>query len=306
MLQDTTDKLQTLVSDSFKQQQDLDRISDDLGSLKFGFALLQEDNHKQFQQYQRLININQKLLWQFQRKIETLENIEGLVHPCGGSGWRRVVHLDMNDYDQNCPPGWQQENGYPERSCSRINNGESMCDSVLFPVTGGEYSRVCGWARGFQFGLASAFLRSNTDGQDIDGAYVHGLSLTRGSATREHIWTFAVGLSENNPNQISVCPCDTDQDLPVPEFVGNDYFCESGIKETVGRGFPKQFENDRLWDGQDCLGKSECRAVSPPFYFVQDLETATCDSIEARLCYGYGPSENSDIAIQVIEIYVHE
>ena len=36
--------LETLLSESFKQQQDLDAVRDDLGSLKFGFALLQNAN----------------------------------------------------------------------------------------------------------------------------------------------------------------------------------------------------------------------------------------------------------------------
>ena len=58
------------------------------------------------------------------------------------------------------------------------------------------YSRVCGRIRGYQFGSTSAFCHGLS--QDIDGYYVGGISLTHrgGVRRRQHIWTFAAGLTE--------------------------------------------------------------------------------------------------------------
>ena len=82
--------------------------------------------------------------------------------------------------------------------------------------------------RGYQFVITSAFLTSY---QGIDSYYVVGISLTHGVVgRRQHIWTFAAGLSEVTttwPNE--GCPYDTAPSSRVPAFVGNDYFCESGL-----------------------------------------------------------------------------
>ena len=34
---------------------------------------------------------------------ETLNRIEGFVHPCGGVGWTRVVKVDYTDPSVDCP-----------------------------------------------------------------------------------------------------------------------------------------------------------------------------------------------------------
>ena len=63
---------------------------------------------------------------------------------CGGTGgWRRVAYLDMTDPNTNCPSGWNMTN-YTIRTCGRASDGYRACDSVFFPVSGGEYSQVCG------------------------------------------------------------------------------------------------------------------------------------------------------------------
>ena len=92
---------------------------------------------------------------------------------------------------------------------------------------------TCGRIRAYQFGANSAFWPYNTLGQGIEGYYVDGVSLTHGAAgRRQHIWTFAAGVTEvNNTNYlIYKCPCDISRNYDhVPAFVGNDYFYESGI-----------------------------------------------------------------------------
>ena len=149
-------------------------------------------------------------------------------YTCGGtSGWRRAVFLNMTDPSHNCPSGWE-ETGYSKRTCGRASESRGgTCDSATFPTGGLEYSRVCGRAVGYQFGSLSAFYSSSLT---IESHYVNGLSLTHGShGSRQHIWTFAGGLAEAGTNLLLFqCPCDGGT-FSVPGFLGNDYFCESGI-----------------------------------------------------------------------------
>ena len=109
------------------------------------------------------------------------------------------------------------------------------------------YSHVCGRIRGYQFGATSAFYHFT---QGIDSYYVEGVSLTHGGAgNRQHIWTFAAGLSEvTTTYQNDGCPCDTASSGVVPTFVGSDYFCESGIHSEWRHDF-LLFPDDVLWDG---------------------------------------------------------
>ena len=103
----------------------------------------------------------------------------------------------------------------------------------------------------------------------IDSFYVDGISLIRGGAgRRQHIWTFAAGLTEvNNTNQLSEkCPCDIYRNYDhVPAFVGNDYFCESGLHSAWN--YPSTvvfYLNDVLWDGQNCTSTSTCCQLNNP------------------------------------------
>ena len=119
---------------------------------------------------------------------------------CGGTGrWRRVVYLDLTDPSTVCPSGWQLT-GYSKRTCGRARPGNFVCDSVFFPVSGGEYSKVCGMIKAYQWGSPDGF-RPSQQANIIDGGYVDGVSVTYGHP-RQHIWTFAAGLSEDT----SHCP----------------------------------------------------------------------------------------------------
>ena len=125
-----------------------------------------------------------------------------------------------------------------------------------------------------------------------------GVSLTHGSPeARQHIWTFAAGIWENNPSTFpsSSCPCaDRATALSVvPSFVGNDYFCESGNPSS--RESNTIFANDPLWDGQGCGAASCCElsyppGVTPP-WFCKQLPQAITDDIEVRLCGGEGTAD---------------
>ena len=83
-------------------------------------------------------------------------------------------------------------------------------------------------------GHPDAFVGS---GASIDGPYVEGVSVTRGSP-RQHIWTFAAGIDEQSGGS-STCPCvnGSTNGNRIPSFIGQNYFCETGSRgEKSGEG----------------------------------------------------------------------
>ena len=242
-------------------------------------------------------------------QLETIKDcIESLpVYSCGGTvGWRRVVYLDMTDPHTTCPSGWDMT-GYSKRTCGRNSTGSRTCSSATFPVSGGEYSRVCGRIKAYQWGATLAF-ESYRFVTTIDGAYACGVSVTHGTP-RNHIWTFVAGASEDNPTWPGeTCPCDSTSTIRIPPFVGNDYFCESGVHEPWHSGGPRYIlhSNDTLWDGEDCLPSSTCCSQHNPPYFTKQLPTTTTDDIEARIClyYPLHTSFSANLAVELVELYV--
>ena len=222
------------------------------------------------------------------------------VTDCGTPGWRRVAFINMTDTSYNCPTGLNLTS-YSKRTCGQSHTTAGGCSSTTFSVGGLPYSRVCGRIRGYQFGSTDAFF---TYTRGIDSNYVDGLSLTHGAAgSRQHIWTFAAGLTEvssSYPNED--CPCDTGDYTLVPAFVGNDYFCESGLHSRWSRQFIL-FPDDVLWDGQNCTSTSACCQLNNPPWFTKNLPTATTDDIELRICI-YNPPSLSDIPLELIQLYV--
>ena len=224
------------------------------------------------------------------------------TYMCGGTGgWRRVVYFDMTNNSTTCPPNWQLEPGLPRRVCGRTTAGfgpnAHTCDSVNFTVTGGEYSRVCGQIRSYQYGETDGFQTFNTQGvTSIDRAYISGVSLTHGSP-RQHIWSFVAGRNEYQRTLIDTCPCDATIVINTPSFVGNDYFCESGVNSGSVSGF---HTDDPLWDGDNCISTSTCCSFNNPPYFTKDVNTTT-DDLEVRICT-WDTSE--DTPIELIELYV--
>lgn len=242
---------------------------------------------------------------------EVLNNLTNNLYTCGGTGgWRRVVLLNLSDPSTTCPSGWNITS-FSRRTCGRSSRGGGTCDPVTFQVSGGEYSRVCGRARGYQYGATLAFYLwpPNSRVRTINESYVTGLSITHGSP-KQHIWTFAAGITEPQYGSgVSTCPCGTSdfaawqQNNPVP-FVGSDYFCESGRNGGWSSIYlTRFFPNDPLWDGKSCVPSSTCCSYNNPPYFVKQLSKPTGDSIEVRLC-NHHPARNSDVPIELLELYV--
>ena len=242
----------------------------------------------------QLMEINQNLLH------------HTLLYKCGGTGgWIRAVYLDMKNPYTHCPSGWNLTD-YSKRTCGRASTGLNTCDSVFFPVSGGPYSQVCGRIRVYQWGLAAGFFGFRIGRTTIDSSYFDGVAVMHGSP-RQHVWTFAIGAWENDTrHRVDNCLCDTTGDIPIPPFVGEDYFCESGYVYPGYRNSPLEYRlhsNDTLWDGEDCHSSSSCCSLHNPPYFTKSLGQTTTDDLELRMCH-YGRIQNSNTAVELVELYV--
>ena len=188
------------------------------------------------------------------------------TYTCNGTpGWRRVAFINMTDTSYNCPTGLNLTS-YSKRTCGQSHTTRG-CSSTTFSVGGLSYSRVCGRIRGYQFGATSAFWYSSQS-QIIDGYYVDGVTLTYGIAgNRWHIWTFAAGLTAVG-NHFEDCPCDTSHYDRIPTFIGDGYFCESGLHSNWNGQYSIFFDNV-LWDGQNCISTSTCCQLNNPPWFTK-------------------------------------
>ena len=102
------------------------------------------------------------------------------------------------------------------------------------------------------------------------------------------------------------CPCDIhNYNHRVPAFVGDDFFCESGL-HSPWTGMSSQFifyPDDVLWDGQSCTSTSTCCQLNNPPWFTKNLTNATTDDIELRICTSSLPVDE-DVPLELIELYV--
>ena len=151
---------------------------------------------------------------------------------------------------------------------------------------------------------AIAFWAYANQNQGIDGYYINGVSLTHGGAgSRQHIWTFVAGATEVNTGLLfEICPCDLHNYNRVPAFVGDDFFCESGLHSRWSLQY-MFFPDDVLWDGQNCTSTSTCCQLNNPPWFTKNLTSATTDDIELRICITDLP-EQADVPLELIELYV--
>ena len=232
-----------------------------------------------------------------------------LRYSCGGStGWRRVVYLNMSDPSQQCPSVWREITS-PFRVCGRRSTSRGSCEGLTYSTGSEQYDQVCGRIIGYQSGTPDGFGGDATIGpsSSIDGYYLDGVSVTYGSP-RQHIWSFAGGLDEGNPGPPYVsypytCPCVPGSTSGPPSFVGQNYFCESGITRWNTRTLIFWPNGDLLWDGQGCGPTSSCCTFNSPPWFNVQLSSPTTDDIEVRIC-GNEANHNEDVPIQLVELYV--
>ena len=217
-------------------------------------------------------------------------------------GWTRIAYLNMSDSLTDCPPGFRQYESGGVRVCGRQNSSSGSCQSVKFSSYGISYSQVCGRVVGYQYATPDAIdTVYGTGHNDINSHYVDGISLTRGSP-RQHIWTFMAGLYDNVQNLYYNCPCTKGSTQTVQNFVGNDYFCESGCPDTLVH--PKLYTTDPLWDKKGCskIEESCCQVTGLP-WFHKIIQSPTTDYIEMRVCGDEGTG-NEDVPVNYYEIYI--
>ena len=214
----------------------------------------------------------------------------------------RLASIDMTDISRNCPSGLKTLTN-PRRLCAKNIDGAG-CSSVVFPVQGVQYSRVCDKIIGYQQSSPDAFHPFIGDGQTtIDSHYVDGISLTHGTSPRKHIWTFAAAVHEYNSHSDSVCPCTNTRNSPppvVPDFVGSNYFCDTGSENHYQNIL---YGDDSLWDGAGCGPYNTCCSWNSPPWFLKNISPPTNDNIEMRICANQLRSDE-DINFESLEIYV--
>ena len=222
-----------------------------------------------------------------------------MTRSCGGvtGGWVRVAYLDKTNSSQNgkCPSGFTEHTSFRVHTCRR-DDTSAGCSSLRFTTHELSYSKVCGRITALADGAPEGFMRTNSTG--INGTYVDGVSLTHG-APRQHIWTFAA--TSNEANRMLSCSCNNSNTagIPPPEYVGNDYFCDTRFRESASDA------DLVLWQGTDCTSSNACCSFNNPPWFYKQLPQPTTDDIEMRVCRDEDRGTiNEDIYIQIAEVYI--
>ena len=221
---------------------------------------------------------------------------------CGGTkgGWMRIADIDTSRGD-TCPSGWNSYNSY----CR--GGSAAGCYSVHFSTNSTSYSKVCGRARGYQKGSMDAFYPSayahgnvndytpDITSRSLDGVYVDGISITSGNP-RKHVWTYAVGLSDDDNSTHANCPCAKYPGPDPPVYVGNHYYCESGYNTA------ELDTEDILWDGAGCLPENSCCYDAGMPWFFRQFPLTTTGDIEVRICRDQAFS-NEGVAVEQLQLY---
>ena len=216
----------------------------------------------------------------------------------------RVAHVDMTNATHRCPGNFVEliSEEAPRRLCVPHSEAKG-CFAHVFPVVGPQFSSVCGKIIGYQNRTTNAFFPFFVDRSlTIDDVYLDGISLTHGSNPRLHIWTLAAALDETRGHS-SGCRCSNilvNSSATVPNFVGDDYFCDTGSEEAVQFKF---YPNDPLWDGEGCGDTNACCSFNNPPWFFRELASPTRDGIELRVCRD-ASTVNENIPFEVVELYV--
>ena len=205
---------------------------------------------------------------------------------CGTvGGWTRLGHLKMSSDHKMCP---NEQFSYINKGglhLCRIKSDKAGCATASYSSHGIKYSTICGYARGYQKGLAYAFIKSF----QLPASYLNGVSFQRFDASttkREHVWSYACGQSEKSKNN-NACPCNkgAPESAKPPSFVGKNYYCESGTSTKPGSAdfFPK----DPLWDGKGFNNdEGPCHKDMMP-YFKRTYDSTIADHISMKLCRTY-------------------
>ena len=255
---------------------------------------------------------------------------ENSLAKCGipSANWRRIGYFDTTKGDP-CPSGFriftnQLENGQTQTACGRPSENPNQgpnCTSLKFSP-GGNYSHVCGRARGYQYIVSFGFSSYiNSGRKTLNSSYLDGISFTQSDSTgpRNHLWSYVVGYSENWSNTYNhysngtitylypdpMCPC-TRSDYPssyIPSFIGDNFYCESGYvgkpSDNLGYTRSQPTWEDPLWDGSGCrvAGNQCCKRYG---WFHREVPPSS-DDIEVRWC---SSNDHLSMPTDQLEIWV--
>ena len=230
---------------------------------------------------------------------------------CGrqSGGWMRIADIDMTQTNE-CPSPLKQVSG--RKLCGTTIGSDGGCSGPsTFETHGIQYSQVCGRIRAFQKGSTDAFAspfpsNKGVRGVSINQAYVDGISLTHGNP-RTHIFTFASALNDNDTGfTFAQCPCMRtfgERAPRVPDFVGNNFVCNTANQnKNIPKGNTLFLDHD-LWSVNGCSPRNQCCSVSGLPWFSRSLDSPTCDDVEMRVCNDEG-TKNENVWLDQVELYV--
>ena len=216
--------------------------------------------------------------------------------------WKRwrIAKIDNGD---SCPNEWRQISS-PVKAC-RAKSDAAGCYSAYFNNQHKlPYQHVCSKVVGYQKGTPDAFyaFRYTTYpyNKAINGAYVDGISLTYGNP-RKHLFTYACGFSFDSSATRINCPCATRPGDNPPNYVQDNYYCESGSANNPADG--TVFTANPLWDGKGCSAGNNCCSQPGMPWFYRDVLTKTNEPIEARICRDQ-EYHDEVVLVKDLELYV--
>ena len=226
----------------------------------------------------------------------------------GHKGWMRIADLNTTKGD-DCPDGWVKNTAYKSLCTGGVTAG---CYSANFSTIDTHYTKVCGQMKGYQKGSTDAFYphayahgninyyKPDTVSRALDGVYVDGVSITT-TSPRKHIWTYAVGTSDDHKDYLTNCPCAVHPGPSPPVYVGQDYYCESG---TTGEfGYNSLYYDDPLWDGKQCTSENGCCSQADAPWFFRHFITKQYGAIEIRICRDQAFSDEG-VGIEQLQLFV--
>ena len=261
------------------------------------------------QQDSSQLNLNEMLSVRFE---EFYNNITSLLHQYNSSllqissspeviadkihreRWLKVVEFDMTIASTQCPVNFSLSTVDGMHICTSTSHS-SGCFSTFFTTKGMAYSNFFGRIRD-QYGRTNSFQPYRRGNATIDEPYVDGISLTYGQP-RRHIWTFAADRNQEE----AYCTCSDHEVNRIPEFVGKDYFCDTGVQFNESSSLAI---SNPLWDGIGCNPTYTCCLYNQPPWFYKNLPQPTSEPIELRVCRDQDKT-NEDIAIEAVYVYVH-
>ncbi|XP_064401534.1 uncharacterized protein LOC135347458 [Halichondria panicea] len=224
-----------------------------------------------------------------------------MTKTCGRvtGGWMKLADLDMTQNLSQCPEPLYQNTQHGKNLCTRRDT-RAGCSEVHYPSNGIAFSEVCGRVIGYQSGSTDGPYNGHFTGAGIDTPYIDGVSLTHGHP-RHHIWTFIAALDEVGDYRQGTCECTNinQRGYSPANFVGNDYFCDTGSEHKLHSLNP----DDPLWDGAGCGSNNECCTFRNPPWFYKKLGKNIENNVDMRLCRDE-PVTNEDVLLEKIDLYV--